>query len=296
MSPDLTLLTVSVLWGINPAVMKVGLVWLSPLLYNFLRVLIAACFAIAALALSGQHKPVLRQDWALLLKLSMGGFFLFQVFFTLGVQKTTAGNTSLILATLPVWVAVLSQVFKLAITTKRAWTGIGLSLLGVALIVVGSGKEISLASDHLAGAALLCLAQLGNAYYTIYAKEALERYSHYQITAILMVSNAIAFAILEGPSIGSVNWEGVGLSGWLSAAYSGFFALWLGNILWVTAVSKAGAARAAMFANLLPVFSIVAGNVLLDETFGLLQGVGALVIFAGLYLTRKDKEVNQPAR
>lgn len=287
---ELVLLAVAFLWGINPPVMKVGLLWLPPLLYNTVRMLIALVCAVVALGISRQYRPIEKCDIAKILKVSVVGFFVFQFFFTLGIQRTTAGNASLMLGMLPVWIAIMNKVFKLEESLSRPVViGIGLSFAGILLIVWGSGREISLSSDHMTGALLLSAAQVGYAYYTIFSKELAARYSHYQITALIVAVNTVLFALISLPELAEVDWQGVSQGAWLSAAYSGIFAMCIGNFLWIWGVSQLGSAKASLYNNLSPAIAIIVGYLLLGETFGLLQMAGTIVIFLGLYLTRTKK-------
>lgn len=289
--PELVLLAVAFLWGINPPIMKIGLISLPPLSYNAVRMMIALVCAIVVLLISKQYRPVEKQDIFKILKVSIFGFFVFQFFFTLGIQRTSAGNASLILGMLPVWVAILNKVFKLdEALSKPVIIGIGMSFAGISLIVLGSDREMSFSSEHMMGVLLLSAAQIGYAYYTIFSRELTARYSYYQITTLIVLVNMILFALIALPELIEVDWRKTAEGAWLSAAYSGIFAMCVGNFLWIWGVSLLGSAKASLYNNLSPVFSIIVGYVLLGETFGLLQLVGAAVVFWGLCLTRNPKK------
>lgn len=65
--------------------------------------------------------------------------------------------------------------------------------------------------------------------------------------------------------------------------YSGVFALWLGNIVWVWAVGKIGV-RTAIYQYLLPVFSLIFAYILL-ENLVLGQVLGTICILVGMILS-----------
>lgn len=88
--------------------------------------------------------------------------------------------------------------------------------------------------------------------------------------------------LLAAPSPGG----GVPPAAWLSVAYSGILGICVGNFLWVWGVGKIGSARTSLFGNISPVFAVASGYLLLGEEFGLLQLVGAVVIFWGVYRAR----------
>jgi len=96
----------------------------------------------------------------------------------------------------------------------------------------------------------------------------------------------VLFALIALPELAGIDWRQITVGAWLSAAYSGIFAMCIGNFLWIWGVSLLGSAKAALYNNLSPVFSIIVGYVLLGESFGWLQLAGTAVVFWGLYLTR----------
>lgn len=282
------MLLVAFIWGINPPIMKVGLVFLPPMAYNALRMLLASAISVAVLFLPGVYRPLDRADWPKLLLVSIVGFFVFQMFFTVGVQHTTAGNASLLLGLLPVSVAIINRVFRIEKISRQVLTGIGVTLCGVLFIVAGSGKEVNLGNTHLVGAAMLLMAQIGYGYYTVFSKPLIAKYSTYQISAGILVLSTILFVLVSLPELARTDWGAVPAAAWLSVLYSGAFAICIGNYLWIWGVGKLGSTRAALYNNLSPVFAIITGCVFLGETFGVLQFAGATAIFYGLYLTRQS--------
>ncbi|MDF2635085.1 MAG: carboxylate/amino acid/amine transporter [Pelosinus sp.] len=283
------LLLVAFIWGINPTIMKVGLFYLPPMPYNAVRMLIALLFAWLMLGLSKTYKPFDRQDVKLILLIGSAGFFIFQLAFTFGVQNTTAGNSSLILALVPASVAIINKLFGIEEIKGSMVIGIGMSLVGVIFIVMGSGKEISMGNDHLFGAFMMLIAQFAYGYYSVFSRPLLNKYSTYQVTAYMVTVATSLFIVVALPSLMPVKWVEVPLIAWFSVLYSGVFAICVGNFLWMWAIGKIGSTRTALYNNLSPIFAVASGYAFLDEGFGWLQFFGAVVIFLGMYLTRKDK-------
>ena len=288
---ELTLFAVAFIWGVNPPIMKLGLECLPPILYNTVRMAFAGICAILAVWLTGQYRPMNKQDMLEMLKLSVFGFLVFQLFFTWGVQRTTAGNASLILGLLPVGVVIIHRICGIEVITRQMAAGIVLSFAGIVLIVIGSGKEMSLASDHLIGGLFLIIAQIGYAYFMIFSKPLTVKYPHYQTTAFALIVNTIIFFLISLSDIVSTDWLALPLQGWISTFFSGVFAIAAGNFLWIWGVTVIGSTKAAMFNNIAPIIAIVFGYILLGENFGLIQGLGAVIAFGGLYLTRTKTRI-----
>ena len=279
------LVLVALLWGLNPPVMKLGLEEVPPMAYNAIRMVAALAVGWVVFRRAAVWVPLRREDLRLL-AVSSFGFFSFQIFFTFGVQLTTAGNASLILGLLPVSVAIINRIHGLEGLRRLTVAGIAVSLLGVLVMVWGAGKEFSLAGPHVLGGVLLLCAQLGYGYYTVFSRLLLVRYSPYQVTAYVILTTTVLFVLVALPDMLAVDWSALSTVAWSSVLYSGVFPLSLANGLWVWATGKVGSTTASLYNNLAPVFAVAAGYAFLGEAFGVVQALGAGVIFAGLYLTR----------
>jgi len=283
---EIVLVLVAVVWGINPPAIKLGLQYIPPQPYNVARFIVASVVALLALWLSGSYRRVSRADLRTFGRVSAFGFFVFQVLLTEGIQRTTAGNASFMLCLMPVSVLLINKLYGLERITRPVVVGIAFSLAGVALIVVGAGRELSLASDHLLGTLLILVAQGAYAYYMVFSRELLARYSSYQVTAYLIVITSAMLLAVSAPEVMRVPWTQVPPVAWASVLFSGILGLCIGNFLWIWGSGIIGTSRVAIFNNLSPVFAVITAYFLLGETFGGLQAAGAACVFAGVYITR----------
>lgn len=279
------LLTVFV-WGMNTPLMKMGLLYLSPMLYNALRLVLAAIFSWLVVFYSGTYKPVLRSDRKVIFAVSLLGFCASQVLLLIGLPHTTAGNASIMNALLPFTVVMMNRIFKGETISYSVILGIVVSLSGVICVVLGSGKNLSMDSSHITGAILILLSQLGTAYYTIFSGDLLKRYSANQIIAYVMTLSALVFSLLALPEAISISWQQVPLAAWTSVVFSGLFGLLFGNVAWIWVVGELGSTRASLFQNLVPVCAIFGAWVILGEVLEWLQFIGMVVVFVGLYVAR----------
>jgi drug/metabolite transporter (DMT)-like permease len=284
---ELTLLFVAIVWGVNPPVIKLGLQYLPPQPYNFARLVVASIVAIIALWLSQSHRRPTRTDLWKLVRVSAFGFFVFQLLFTEGILRTTSGNASFIMCLMPVSVLLLNKAFGVEAITRAVVVGIACSIAGVALIVFGSGGRFGISGTHLTGTLLLLASQAGYAYYTVFTRELLERYSTYQVAAYLIVITTALVLVATLPDTLGVNWTEVPAVAWASVFFSGILALCVCNFLWIWGTGVIGTARVAIFNNVSPVFAVATAYFLLGETFGLLQAAGAACVLLGVTITRR---------
>lgn len=281
------LLTVFI-WGVNTPLMKMGLGYLSPLLYNAFRLLLASIFAWVILLYSGTYKPIKGCDIPSILAIGLLGFCCSQLLLMIGLPHTTAGNASIMNALLPLTVILMNRIFKKEAISFFVIVGMLVSLVGITCVVLGSDKNISLDSNHVMGAALILLSQFGVGYYTIFSRDLLERYSAHQIIAYVMTLSAIVFSMVAIPEVSLVSWRDVPIMAWISIFISGLFALLLANVAWIWCVGKLGSTRASLFQNLVPLFAIIGAWILLGEVLTWLQWLGMILVFNGLYLARAN--------
>lgn len=130
----LLLAALVVLWGFNWPIMKAGLAYISPLWFGFVRVFLAALCVFAIAALRGRLRWPHRSELAVLV--SIGAFQVganTALVYT-GLQFIEAGRSALLAYTTPLWVTPLAAVFLDERLRRRKLLGIGLGLLGIAVL------------------------------------------------------------------------------------------------------------------------------------------------------------------
>lgn len=287
---DFLLVLVTLIWGSNPMTMKIGIKYIPPLAFNAIRLMIASIVCVMILKFSKSYVRFNREDLKELIPISIFGFFMFQISLTLGVSMTTAANASIIMATLPVNVVLINKIFKIENVTMSMLLGVMCSIIGVIILILGSGESISISMNNIIGGILVLISQLTYAYYTVFSKRLLQKYSSYQVTAFIIMLTTVIFLIISIKDIASINWATIPIEGWLSEVYSGVFVICLGNFVWIWAVRKIGSTRTSMYNNLTPIFGVILGCIFLGESFGLVQVLGAIIVFWGLYLTKQKKK------
>lgn len=286
---DALLIGCAIIWGINVVAIKLALVQLSPLAFNSLRFISAATLSWAVLLWREPGARLDKRDLPKLILLGILGHTLYQVLFITGTNMTTAGNTSLLLATIPVWVSVLSGLFGLEKVRTQTWLGLACSFGGILLVTVGGGKQISFGQMTIRGDLMIFVGALLNAIFTITSKSLLTRYSPLQFNAYTMTTGAIGLLIFSNQSLRAQNWAAVGLQGWGGLAFSAILAIVLGNIIWNNGIKKIGPSRTAVYNNLQPAVAMLSSWLILGENIRLTQVLGACAIIGGLYVTRMTR-------
>lgn len=282
---DVAMLGLVVAWGLNFSIVKIAFNEMAPLVFNALRFGIATTLLLAVLPRFGGIGMVSRTEWPGIIAIGLIGHALYQICFIIGLAKTTAGNSSVILAMVPLFVALLSAALRIDRVAWRTWTGIGLAFAGLLLLVMGrSGLHVSTAT--LAGDALTLMCSVCWAMYTVFSRPFLQKMSALQLVALTMAAGLPVLILVSLPEMLRQPWAAVTWQVWASLAYSAILPVGIGYVVWYTSVQTMGGPRTAIYSNLIPIVSLASSWWLLGETLGPAQAVGAAVVLAGVSLAR----------
>jgi len=283
---DVLMLAAVLMWGINFSLIKVALRDMSPGGFNGLRLILTSVLFLAVAAASRARFRFERGDLLKLAAIGIVGNAVYQIVFIRGVSLTSASNTSLILSMSPLFVALLSAALRIERIHWAAWLGIVVSVGGLYLVIAGRAGGLDFSSGHFQGDLLIFAGALFWASYTVFSKPFLERMSPLQFSAVTVWAGALVYVPYAAPDIMAVDWSKFTALDALLILLSSLFGFVIGYLIWYNSVKKVGNAKTAIYSNLTPVFTALFAAPLLGESFRLLQVAGAVVILAGVYLTR----------
>jgi drug/metabolite transporter (DMT)-like permease len=281
---DLLLLGVIIVWGTNFVVLKRALSELSPMTVNAVRFFISSSLLLALVARRRVTNPLPRQDTLRVALAGVVGYGLAQVCMLLGLSLTSASQTALLSATMPIFVALLSHLAGTERLSRRAWLGSLICFGGITLVVGAPSMDDRLRS--LLGSVLILASAFGWSAAMVMNTPVLRRASASQVTAVMTLTGTAVLILVAIPDMAREAWSGVTVSTWVGLAYSGVFSLAVGTVIWNRGVRLIGPSRTAIYSNLTPVAAALTAWLFLGERFTPMQFVGATIILAGLYLVR----------
>lgn len=281
---DLLLFTMAVIWGINFSVVKYATESFSPPALTGLRVGLAALFLIGV-AFTGARPQLARRDILVLLLLGVLGNGLYQLFFVHGVARTRAGNAALIVGAAPAFIALFARLRGVERVRRLTLAGIGLSVVGVALVIIGSAGS-SNGETTLLGSLLVFGGVLCWTIYTILLQPYTKRIQVVQLSAITMVGGAVPLLLASTPALIATDWAAVSIGGWLALFYASVVSMGVAYLFWYRGLRVLGPTRTAVYSNLQPLIALLVAWAFLSETPTVFQAVGAATIVAGVFLTR----------
>lgn len=281
------LLLVAFIWAANYPVAKWGIAGLGVWIFNAIRFLIATLAVSVSFRLRGTWVPPGPGDWRCFLRAGLVSSIFYQVAFIVGLSLTTAGNAAVILSTAPLWTVLLHARLNRERLETPVWAGALVSLLGITMIVIGSGKKLEFGGTAAAGDLITLAAAFLWALNTNLQKPLVARLPPLQVTLILLTIGAVGLTAMALPDALTYRWSDVGAVPLLCAAASGAFSIGMANAIWTFGVKRLGPGRTSTFQNLVPVLAFIISYFTLDEEILLIHIVGAALTVAGVWVARR---------
>ena len=282
---DLLMLSVSLIWGFNFAVMKGLYVYFDPLAFTALRFVFAVPVLIVFLKLRGLPLRVEVRDLPAIIGLGILANTLYQILFISGLALTKAGNAALLTAATPVFAYLSGLLFKRERFSRNVLAGILLSIAGVGTIVLFGATEVALGANWR-GDLMILASALSWGWYTGAAARLLMKYGALRLTLWVMLTGTLLLIPPLLPSMMHQDWLSIPPMGWAGFAYSTFLSIVYGYLVWSYALHQVGISRTAIFSNMTPVIALLGSWMLLGEKPALAQFTGVVLILGGIFIVR----------
>lgn len=282
------LLLASILAGASVVATRAVIEEVPPLSLAVLRfgqggLILTLCLGVWA---SGMFR-LRRQDIPFLALLGLLLYAIFPFAFNAGLRWTEASRGSLMLATAPVWTAILAHAAGREQLSRRQWVGLVLSMVGVGIAVASRGLDWQGERLAFAGDGLILLAAICGAAYSVLVKRAFIHYSALTITAYGMLFGTVILlpaALLEG--LPSVRLGGQPLVLVLFLGILGGALMWW---LFAYALGKMTPSQVIVYINLNPLTAMILAVILLGERLTAPVLVGFIVVLSGVLLVNWPK-------
>lgn len=260
---DLGLLVMLTLaWGLNWPVMKVGVTGFPPMTFRLLC-LVGAVPLVGTLARArGISLRVPREDLAEMLMIVVTNMVLWIVLTTYGVLLLSSGRAAILAYTMPIWAALLGIVLYREHPSRRLWLGVAAAALGVLLLLV---DELTTMAGRPLGTLLMLSAALVWGYGTHRMRR---RRTRVHVLAITFWS--LASALVVGAAIAWVferdAWEALpGLPVWGAVLFNATVIFGVAQPIWFRLATILPPVASGLSIMLIPVLGLFSGIVLLGE-------------------------------
>jgi drug/metabolite transporter (DMT)-like permease len=231
--------------------------------------------------------PLAREHWRLVLALAVLGIAGFNSLVYVGLQTTTATNGVLLQSVTPITMILLAGLVLHEKSTLAQWAGIGVSLVGVLVIITKADWQVLQQLAFNRGDMWIVLATLDWSLYTVLLRKLPQGLRGTPIVGFSSTLGALVILplyVYESFTFQTMPVTAVSLA---SVAYVAVFPSLLAYMFWNHATQKLGVNRTGQFSHLMPVFGILLATLLLGEHLQLYHALGMLLVAAGLVLTNK---------
>ena len=281
---EASLLLAVLFLGTNPVAVKVAVAEFPPIPFVAMRFTLAGLllFVLVALLEPREGRPG-RRDLLSLAAVGLVGVGANNLAFTLGVSMTTASETALIYAAVPIWGILLGLALGLERPTRWGILGVCLAFLGVAVVVYGGLTG----STSLLGNLLVVVATVCWGSYAVLSLPLLRRYSPLVVASYTMLFGGLGALPLAVAGFLDAGWVEASARAWEALAYSTLLVAAFGFWAWQRGVSQVGANRVLVYQYLITLVGVAAGVILLGESLTANKVLGGAVILLGVYLARR---------
>ena len=211
-------------------------------------------------------------------------FAAFPVTFHIGIKYTEASRGALMVATMPIWSALLARFLRRERLSLRQSAGILVTIAGVGIVLAERGLSWQGNTMALAGDGLMLLTAFWAALYGVLAPRLLTRYTALCVTTYAMLSGTVLLlpaALIEGLPQALRQIDGTTAA---LILFLGIFGGALGFFLWTSALNYLSPTQVAVYGNVNPMVAIVLGVALLAESATATFVAGAITTVAGVLL------------
>jgi len=277
-------------WGGSFVATKIALQEVSPAAVVWLRFGIGVLILGATALLRRQAALPAQKDLGYLALLGFIGITFHQWLQATGLKTAEATTTAWIVATTPVFMALLGwMVLKEKLTVWQA-VGIGMAAFGV-ILVVTSGDLGAVAHGRIGswGDFLILLSALNWAVFSALSRKGLKIYPATQMIFYVMGFGWLFTSVWFFAGAGLAQISQLSRAGWLAIGFLGVFCSGLAYIFWYDTLQNMPVAQAGAFVYIEPFVTVLVASVILKEPLLWSSLIGGGLILAGVVLVQRAR-------
>jgi drug/metabolite transporter (DMT)-like permease len=258
----ITLVLLTLCWGINWPIMKLGVHDFPPLGFRALSML--GALPIMWLAARLQRVPLAIPPGRLkdVVRLAIPNMLIWHVFIILGVKMLSSGRAAILGYTMPVWAVLCGLLFFGERPSRAAWIGIGCALSGALLLM--SSEFASLAGNPT-GSILVLIAAAGWGYGTVIMKRSSIDMPTLALTFWMLTLTALAMS-LASLVFESRSWHMPSLVTLGAIVYNAAIIFGFAHVIWFSLARTLPPVASSLSVMMIPVLGVFSGAWLLHET------------------------------
>ncbi|MCI0608969.1 MAG: DMT family transporter [Anaerolineae bacterium] len=287
--PYLEVLSAVIAWGASFIATKIALEEISPVSIVWLRFTMGIIILGIAVALRKQFALPNKSEWGYFAMLGFLGITFHQWLQSNGLQTSEASTTAWIIATTPVFMALLGWVLLKEGLAPIKIIGIGLAALGVLLVVTdGNIASISIGRLGAPGDILILISAFNWAVFSALSRRGLRSYSASLMIFYVMTFGWIFTSLLFVAGKNFLELPNLSMSGWMGVTFLGIFCSGLAYIAWYDALQALSTAETGVFLYIEPLVAVVVAFFILGEAITGASLAGGGIILFGVWMVNRN--------
>ena len=276
-------------WSCSFVWAKQALTSYNPITIIYFRTIVASIMLLIIMLFTRKSIKIRPKDIPLFIILAFFEPFLYFLGETNGLTKVDASTAGIIIGTIPLFTPIAAFIFLKEKISKLNIVGIILSVIGVAVMTVDRNLNMTISTEGLLLLGLAIFSTLG---FTVVVKKIPENYSVFTITFYQNVIGSLLFLplviIFEKDAIMQVGfvWDSI-----LPILELGVFASALAFVCYTHTLRFIPIARANIFTNLIPVFTLILSAILLGDEITVQKIIGIVIVLTGVFVAQAKKKI-----
>ncbi len=287
--PYFEVLFAVIVWGASFIATKIGVKDVTPITVVWLRFGMGVLILGIAVAARKEFALPAKNEWGYFALLGFLGITWHQWLQSTGLVTAQASTTAWIVATTPIFMALLGW---LVLKEKITWIqsgGIALATLGVLLVVSnGELKNILSANFGSPGDFLIVISAVNWAIFSALSRRGLKTHTAARMMFYVMTFGWLfsSIAFFAGNNWGEI--AKLSSNGWIGVTFLGIFCSGLAYIAWYDGLQVIPASQVGAFLYIEPLVAIVVAAALLGEAITWFSLIGGATILLGVWLVNKN--------
>jgi len=283
---------ITLVWGCNWPVLKMGVAELAPLTFRALTLPFAAIGLLVVGRIAGDSIRIPRAVWGKLALLALFNITGWNGLLLFGVQQLPAGRSAILAYTMPVWSVLISLALLHEPLSRRRVVGLALGMLGMGVLLFDDISNLERAP--IAALLILC-ASISWAMGIVLVRKWKLPLSQTAVTGWMMLLGWVPLAIVA-PLFSSVAPHHLSGATWFALLYNVFLAGTLAHWAFFTLARTLPVAVSSMSSLPVPIVGVFAGMLFLGERPGLPEWAAlVLVVAAMIAVLRSPKPTPAPS-
>jgi drug/metabolite transporter (DMT)-like permease len=271
----------TLVWGCNWPVLKLGVTELAPLTFRGATLPFAALGLLLAARLSGDSIRIPREHWGKVLALALFNIAAWNGLILFGVQQMPAGRSAILAYTMPVWTVLFGMALLHEPLSRRKIIGLLLGMLGMAVLL---GEDVRHITRSPMGTLFILAAAISWAFGTVLLRRWKPPVPQNTLTGWMMLIGWLPIAVCvplfdEHPISSLAHMSG---TAWFAVLYNIFLAGTVAHWAWFTMARTLPVAVSSLSSLPVPVVGVLSGILFLGERPGPSEYIALALVLASL--------------